>query len=82
MNNHYNALQLKVSLDDTNRNLSIGLDQLEDFGYLEPFGLYLRRLAGLDITCTFSNKIKSQVYSLFFRRLGLVPFNIRYRNEK
>lgn len=80
MNSHYNASQLKVSLDDEKRNIYIGFDQLEDFGYLESVALYLRRFSGLDITCTLSNNTDPRVYSIFFARLGLFPLKFRYRD--
>jgi hypothetical protein len=78
MNSHYNAAQLNVSLDHKNRNLYIGFDQLEDFRYLESVGLYLRRFSGLDITCTLGKNATVKIYSLFFARLGLVPFKFSY----
>jgi ribosomal protein L5 len=76
----YRYSQLKVSLDDKKRNIYIGFDQLEDFGYLESVALYLRRFSGLDITCTLSNNTDPGVYSIFFARLGLFPLKFRYRD--
>jgi large subunit ribosomal protein L5 len=78
MNSHYNASQLNVSLDNKNRNLYVGINQLEDFGYLESVGLYLRRIPGLDITCALVKNPAFKSYPLFFARLGLFPFKFRY----
>jgi|TARA_B110001452_G_scaffold108053_1_gene89596 ribosomal protein L5 len=80
MNHHYNYEVIGLSDNREKGVLYIGFDQFEDFKYLDPIGLYLRRFSGFDIKCVLKNRGEKHVSSEFFSRLGISPLQFVYKD--
>jgi len=79
LNNHYDYSLVGLNLNQKSNILSIGFDQFEDFKYLDPIALYLRKFSGFDIQCSLT-KSKPEISKLYFSRLGIHPLNFIYKD--